>query len=171
MMHHIHLSPGHKLLTDEKVLKSSLAALKFALFADAICTQILQPNFALMIQPGAHEDSFPDTYSLSIAPGSGLRVNSPLKTFSPVTLRLNVLFSLHWSSDFPFSPDTVTITYLLTSLHSTLAVNIPRSLLLARHKWPSAADGHEALVDAVGAPSRSPSSPDTNGSTLRSLAH
>ena len=61
MMHHIHLSPGHKLLTDEKVLKSSLAALKFALFADAICTQILQPNFALMIQPGAHEDSFPDT--------------------------------------------------------------------------------------------------------------
>ena len=27
MMHHIHLSPGHKLLTDEKVLKSSLAAL------------------------------------------------------------------------------------------------------------------------------------------------
>ena len=61
MVHQIHLSPGHKLLTDEKVLKSSLAALRFAIFADAICAQILQPNFAIMIQPGAHEDSFPDT--------------------------------------------------------------------------------------------------------------
>jgi MFS family permease len=61
MIHNIHLSPSHKLLTDEKVLKRSLNALKFAVFADALCAQILQPNFALMISPGAHKDSWDNT--------------------------------------------------------------------------------------------------------------
>ena len=61
MIHSIHLSPGHKLLTDEKVLKSSMNALKFAIFADALCAQILQPKFAQMITPGAHKDSWSNT--------------------------------------------------------------------------------------------------------------
>lgn len=62
MMHHVSLEPSHKLLTDEKVLKASLNALYFCVFADAFCSEMLSPNYALMIQEDEprHKDAFPN---------------------------------------------------------------------------------------------------------------
>mmetsp|Transcript_14728 Transcript_14728/g.17935 ORF Transcript_14728/g.17935 Transcript_14728/m.17935 type:complete len:658 (-) Transcript_14728:262-2235(-) len=50
-----------KLVTDENVLQWSLYAVRFAVFADCVNGMILQPNYAIMVDPNAHEESFPST--------------------------------------------------------------------------------------------------------------
>ena len=58
-------TPRHKLAIDNKTLRVSLIALRIAVFADAINSQILSPNFPIMCVPhgtvGAHEDSWDST--------------------------------------------------------------------------------------------------------------
>lgn len=55
------LNKSQQLLTDEKALKTSLAVLRLAAFADCFTSQILAPNFAIMCTKDMHEDSFPNT--------------------------------------------------------------------------------------------------------------
>jgi MFS family permease len=49
------------LVSDERVLGNSLNAVRFAVFADTFNARILQPNYAIMVSPDTHEDSFEST--------------------------------------------------------------------------------------------------------------
>jgi MFS family permease len=42
-------------------LKKSIKSVRFAIMASAINTKMLNPNFPIMVSPGEHPDSFPDT--------------------------------------------------------------------------------------------------------------
>lgn len=47
--------------SDTKTLQRSLWAVRFGLFADAMSTTILYPNYAFLVKPGASQDSFEST--------------------------------------------------------------------------------------------------------------
>ena len=54
-------APYQQLVTDPKILNRSLWAIRFGIFADACNSTILQPNYPVMVSPGADPDSFPNT--------------------------------------------------------------------------------------------------------------
>lgn len=56
-----------ELYISPKVYKRSVNALRFAVFVDAIAGTIEQPNYPIMVMPGAHPDSFPDTGGLGFS--------------------------------------------------------------------------------------------------------
>lgn len=58
------IAPYQELYVSPKVYKRSVNALRFAVFVDAIAGTIEQPNYPIMVMPGAHPDSFPDTGGL-----------------------------------------------------------------------------------------------------------
>ena len=66
-MKSIKLFKYQSLITDESVLKWSIGALRFAVFADCVNGMILQPNYAIMVDQNAHEDSFPSTEPFDFA--------------------------------------------------------------------------------------------------------
>jgi hypothetical protein len=51
----------YKLVTDKNARKYSMWTLQFAVLASAINTKMLNPNYPIMVSPGAHPDSFPGT--------------------------------------------------------------------------------------------------------------
>mmetsp|Transcript_15845 Transcript_15845/g.23536 ORF Transcript_15845/g.23536 Transcript_15845/m.23536 type:complete len:698 (+) Transcript_15845:100-2193(+) len=61
------LAPYQELYISPKVYKRSVNALRFAVFVDAIAGTIEQPNYPIMVLPGAHPDSFPDTGGLGFS--------------------------------------------------------------------------------------------------------
>ncbi|CAB9519853.1 expressed unknown protein [Seminavis robusta] len=52
---------------DARVFSRSIAVLRFAIFADAINSQVLGPNYALLVQADGHEDSFTTTEPFQFA--------------------------------------------------------------------------------------------------------
>lgn len=54
-------NPSVLLATDESALSLSLNAIRFAVFADSVTATILDPNYAFMAYPQAHQDSFAST--------------------------------------------------------------------------------------------------------------
>lgn len=55
------LAPYQELVTSPAALTRSIYVLRFAVFADTVNGMILQPNYAIMVSPDAHEESFPST--------------------------------------------------------------------------------------------------------------
>lgn len=55
------LPNGFRLITEENVLRNSILAVRFSAMCSAINTKMLNPNYPIMVQPGAHPDSFPNT--------------------------------------------------------------------------------------------------------------
>ena len=51
----------HSLIINERTLTSSIYALRFGVFADAVNSTILQPNFPFLVVPDLFKDSFPST--------------------------------------------------------------------------------------------------------------
>lgn len=49
------------IIKDEATMRKSLWAVRFAVFADAMSTTILYPNYAFLVSPGTTEDSFEST--------------------------------------------------------------------------------------------------------------
>jgi MFS family permease len=56
-----------RLITDESCLTWSMSALRFAVFSDCVNGMILQPNYAIMVDQNAHEESFPSTAPFDFA--------------------------------------------------------------------------------------------------------
>ena len=61
------IAPYQELYISPKVYKRSVNALRFAVFVDAIAGTIEQPNYPIMVMPGAHPDSFPNTGGLDFS--------------------------------------------------------------------------------------------------------
>lgn len=61
------IAPYQELYISKKIYKRSVNVLRFAVFVDAIAGTIEQPNYPIMVLPGAHRDSFPDTGGLGFS--------------------------------------------------------------------------------------------------------
>lgn len=61
------IAPYQEMYISPKVYKRSVNVLRFAVFVDAIAGTIEQPNYPIMVMPGAHKDSFPDTGGLGFS--------------------------------------------------------------------------------------------------------
>lgn len=55
------LNPHQRLFVSPKAMKWSLSVLRFGVLASSVSATILQPNYPIMVLPGAHQDSFPST--------------------------------------------------------------------------------------------------------------
>ena len=51
----------YRLAVEEDARKYSMRSLQFVVACSAISTKMLNPNYPLMVSPGGHPDSFPDT--------------------------------------------------------------------------------------------------------------
>lgn len=51
----------YRLIAEDDVLQNSIQAVRFSVLCSSINTKMLNPNYPIMVQPGAHPDSFPDT--------------------------------------------------------------------------------------------------------------
>ncbi len=58
---HVRLPRRFRLITEDDVLQNSILSVRFTTMCSAINTKMLNPNFPLMVQAGAHPDSFPNT--------------------------------------------------------------------------------------------------------------
>mmetsp|Transcript_16172 Transcript_16172/g.36970 ORF Transcript_16172/g.36970 Transcript_16172/m.36970 type:complete len:688 (-) Transcript_16172:1697-3760(-) len=61
------IEPYQELFISAKLKQLSINVLRFAIFVDAVAGTIEQPNYPIMVLPGAHADSFPSTAPFDFA--------------------------------------------------------------------------------------------------------
>lgn len=102
------LPSRYRLVTEENVLRNSIQSVRFTTMCAAINTKMLNPNFPIMVSPGAHPDSFPSTepfdfnsatYFLPLCSLLGVAISSIfLGQISDRVGRKRVLLVLAWVS-------------------------------------------------------------------------
>jgi MFS family permease len=98
----------YKLVTEHDALTRSIRSVRLAVMTSAINTKMLNPNYPIMVTPGAHDDSFPDTepfefnsatYFLPMCSLLGVAIASIfLGTISDKVGRKKVILVLAWVS-------------------------------------------------------------------------
>ena len=57
----VRLPYRYRLISEENVLQNSIQSVRFTIMCSSINIKVLNPNYPIMVTPGAHPDSFPDT--------------------------------------------------------------------------------------------------------------